>query len=147
MQTCSHVSDSAHVAPCAVLKRSQNLETYASLSHIGLSHVLHLTCVLQEAAAIQTKCEAAQRELRKTQQMLRQLERQLAKAYMSRKESDSTSQHLQVTFQITVAPVVSQCLLQISSHAMMVFRYFAGLQQVVVQSCPVKSAVKACART
>lgn len=61
--------------------------------------MFHLTPVLQEIAAIQTKCEAAQTELRKTQQLLRQSERQLTKAYMNRKESGSTSQHLQVAIQ------------------------------------------------
>ena len=96
--------------------------------------MLCLMSVLQETAAIQTKCEAAQRELRKTQQLLRQLERQLAKAHMSRKESGSTSQHLQVAFNLTLA---SADLLQISSHTCLVSRLTRGLQNIILQSCSV----------
>ena len=97
--------------------------------------------VLQDIAAIQIKSEAAHRELRKTQQLLRQLERQLAKAHMSRKEAGSTSQRLQVAFHLAIASAVLPCPLQISSHAMSVSGFTAGVQQVVVQSCLVDSVV------
>lgn len=55
-----------------------------------------IVCNMQEVAALQRQWEAAQKELKKTQQLLRQLERQLAKAHMTRKESASSSQQLQV---------------------------------------------------
>lgn len=97
--------------------------------------------VLQDIAAIQIKSEAAHRDLRETQQLLRQLERQLAKAHMSRKEAGSTSQRLQVAFHLTIASAVLPRPLQISSHAMLVSGFTAGVQQVVVQSCLVDSVV------
>ena len=53
-------------------------------------------CYVQEVAALQTQLQAAQKELKKTQQLLRQLERQLTKTHMTRKESASASQQLQV---------------------------------------------------
>lgn len=58
--------------------------------------LLVFICDVQEVAALQRHWAAAQKELKKTQQLLRQLERQLAKAHMTRKESASSSQQLQV---------------------------------------------------
>lgn len=74
----------------------------ALLSKAGRISVFHLVPVWQEVAVIEAKCEAGQRELRRTQQLLRQLERQLAKTHMSRKESANTTQQLQVAFHLTV---------------------------------------------
>ena len=53
---------------------------------------------MQERSALQKEREAAQMELRKTQQLLRQLERQLAKAHMTRKDSANALNQLQVSF-------------------------------------------------
>ena len=83
---CFHISDSARVA---------------LLSNAGKISVTRLVPVWQEVAAVEAKCGAGQKELRRTQQLLRQLERQLAKSHMTRKESANTSQQLQVAFKLT----------------------------------------------
>lgn len=73
------------------------------LSNAGKVSVIHLVPVWQEVAAIEAKCEATQKELRRSQQLLRQLERQLAKTHMTRKESANISQQLQVAFKLIPA--------------------------------------------
>ena len=50
---------------------------------------------------MQHKVSSSQQEVRKTQQLLRQLERQLAKIHKSRKDAASASQRMQVSMSPT----------------------------------------------
>ena len=58
---------------------------------------------MQELAAMQQDLQLSQTDCRRSQQLLRQLERQLAKGHMSRKDATAASQQLQVRYNLTSA--------------------------------------------
>lgn len=64
--------------------------------YVVIPYGIQSSC-LQEMVAVQTELDASQRDLRKAQQLLRQLERQLAKSHVSRKDSATISQQMQVS--------------------------------------------------
>lgn len=66
---------------------------------------------MQDVGIKQHELNINQRELRKAQQLLRQLERQLAKSHMSRKDSAVTLKQIQVR---TETPVLPSCFMPIT---------------------------------
>ena len=75
----------------------------------------------QEMASAQSNLQTCQRECKKSQQLLRQLERQLAKGHMSRKDAAAASQQLQVRRNVNSAHAhasVRQCRSFVHMHAL-----------------------------
>lgn len=80
---------------------------------------------LQVMGTMQLELSGSRNELRKTQQLLRQLERQLAKSHMSRKEAATASQQMQVSMPYFCICVMHQSRNQAS----------AQMQQAVTGFC------------
>ena len=84
--------------------------------------------MIQEIAKLQKDQEAAQKEMKKSQLMLRQLERQFAKAHLTRKESVSALQQLQVWHSATMSSFLRTCqsLVHMSVHVGNLLQYLTA---------------------
>lgn len=68
-----------------------------AMSSTGKQSATSRRLQMQELVVVQSELKDQERDCRKAQQLLRQLERQLAKGHMSRKDAAAASQQLQVT--------------------------------------------------
>lgn len=97
---------------------------------------------------MQLELGGSQKELRKTQQLLRQLERQLAKSHMSRKEAATASQQMQASMPYFCVYVMraSQQKIGINTHAAIHDRLLLTLLLLMLEQQDVSDEGMMCSR-